>query len=61
MRTTCGLLRRLLPIKKPRWVECKPLKLKVLWDTREKTWKPLNMMKADEQITVEQYVKEKHV
>ena len=32
----------------------------VLWDTEEKTWESLNMMKADDQVTVAQYVKEKN-
>jgi len=35
------------------------LEVEVLCDTGEKTWEPLNTMKADEPITIAKYVKDK--
>lgn len=34
------------------------MEVEVLWDTQEKTWEPLNIIKADGPITVAQYEKE---
>ena len=35
------------------------MEVEVLWDTGEKTWEPLNIIKADDPVTVAQYVREK--
>jgi hypothetical protein len=37
----------------------KTMEVEVLWDMGEQTWEPLNNMKADDPVTVAQYVKEK--
>ena len=36
---------------KTSWME-----VKVLWDTHEENWEPLNVIKADDPITVAKYV-----
>ena len=35
------------------------MQVKVLWDTNEETWEPLNNIKADDQVTVSKYVEKK--
>jgi hypothetical protein len=35
------------------------MKVKVLWDTGEETWEPLDTMKKDDPVTIAQYVQEK--
>jgi len=37
------------------------MEVEVLWDTGEKSWEPLNVMKTDDPVTVAQYVKEKNL
>ena len=34
------------------------MEFEVLWDTGEKIWKPLNVMKTDDPVTVAQVIKE---
>ena len=35
------------------------MEVEVLWDTGEKTWQPLNDMKADDPVTISKYVQAK--
>ena len=35
------------------------LEIEVLWDTGEKTWEPLNTMKADDPVTIYKYAERK--
>ena len=37
------------------------MEAEVLWDTGEKTWEPLNVMKTDDPVMVAQYVKERNL
>jgi len=37
------------------------MEVEVPWDTGEKTWEPLNVMKTDDPVTVAQYVNEKNL
>jgi hypothetical protein len=37
------------------------MEVEVFWDTGEKSWEPLNVMKADDSVTVSQYVKGKNL
>ena len=35
------------------------MEVEVLWDTGEKTWEPLNTIKANDPVTVSKYVEKK--
>jgi hypothetical protein len=37
------------------------MEVEVLWDTGEKSWEPLNIIKTDDPVTVAQYVKERNL
>ena len=51
METNCGPMNRSLPTerKKRKW------EVEVLWDTREKTWEPMENVKRDDKLTLAKY------